>query len=89
MKNLQITCQNTFTKSQINLPTIQKEAFAIFYALHTLDQYLHDSEFVIRTDHKPFRNLVESVICINGCNDDEAVLLWSSLFIGALALFTM
>ena len=51
-----------FTKSQINWPVIEKEAFAIFYALQKLDQYLHDSEFVIRTDHKPLKNLMNSTI---------------------------
>ena len=50
------------TKSQNNWPTIEKEAFAIFYALQKLDQYLHDSEFVIRTDHKPLKSLLETTI---------------------------
>ena len=50
------------TKSQVNWPVIEKEAFAIFYALQKLDQYLHDSEFVIRTDHKPLKNLMNSTI---------------------------
>ena len=50
------------TKSPINWPVIEKEAFAIFYALQKLDQYLHDSEFVIRTDHKPLKNFMNSTI---------------------------
>ena len=39
--------------SQAKCPTIEKEAFANFYALEKLDQYLHDADFIIRTDHKP------------------------------------
>ena len=50
------------TKSQINWLVIEKEVFAIFYALQKLDQYLHDSEFVIRTDHNPLKNLMNSTI---------------------------
>ena len=47
------------TASQTNWPTIEKEAFAIFYALQTSDQYLLDSEFVIRTDHKPLKYIMD------------------------------
>ena len=36
------------TASQTKWPTIEKEAFAIFYALEKLDQYLHDADFTIR-----------------------------------------
>ena len=43
------------TASQTNWPTIEKEAFPIFYAVQKLDQYLLDSEFGIRTDHKPLK----------------------------------
>ena len=50
------------TASQTNWPTIEKEAFAIFYALQKLDQYLHDSEFVIRTDHKPLKYIIDSPV---------------------------
>ena len=42
--------------------TIEKEAFAIFYALQKLVQSLHDSEFVIRTDHKPVRYIMDSPV---------------------------
>ena len=41
--------------SHIKWPTNEKEAFAIFYALEKLDQYLHDAEFINRTDHKTLR----------------------------------
>ena len=44
------------TASQTNWPTIEKEAFAIFYAVQKLDQYLHSSEFVIRMDYKPLNH---------------------------------
>ena len=48
--------------SQTNWPKIEKEAFAIFYALQKLDQYLHNSVFVIRTDHKPLRYITDSPV---------------------------
>ena len=47
------------TASYTNWPTIGKEAFAIFYALQKLDKYLHDSEFVNRTDHKPLKYIID------------------------------
>ena len=50
------------TASQINWPTIEKEAFAISYALYELNQYLHGSDFVIRTDHKPLRYIIDSPV---------------------------
>ena len=40
--------------------TIEKEAFAIHFALQKLDHYLHNAEFTIRTDHKPLKYLLES-----------------------------
>jgi len=46
--------------SQTRWSTVEKEAFAIHYALQKLDHYLHNSEFVIRTDHKPLKYLLES-----------------------------
>ena len=47
------------TKSQTKWPTIEKEAFAIFYALEKLDQYLHDADFIIRTDHIPLKCILD------------------------------
>lgn len=38
----------------------KKEDFAIHFALQKLDYYLHNAQFVIRTDHKPFKYLFES-----------------------------
>ena len=40
--------------------TIEKEAFAIYVALQKLDHYLHNVEFIIRTDRKPLNYLLES-----------------------------
>ena len=69
---------NKLTASQTNWSTVEKEAFSIFYALHKLDQYLHDSEFVIRTDHKHLKYIMDSPVQnkkiqhwttnIHGCN---------------------
>ena len=46
--------------TQTRWSTIEKEAFAIHYSLQKLDRYLHNAEFVIRTDHKPLKYLLES-----------------------------
>ena len=43
--------------SQKKWPTIQKEGFAIVYALEKLNHYLQGAKFVIRTDHKPLKYL--------------------------------
>ena len=50
------------TASQTNWPTIEKEALTIFYALEKLDQYMHDAGFIIRTDHKPLKSILDSPI---------------------------
>ena len=46
--------------TQCRWSTIEKEAFAIHFALQKLDHYLHNAEFIIRTDHKPLKYLLES-----------------------------
>jgi len=46
--------------TQRRWPTIEKEAYAIHFALQKLDHYLHNAEFVIRTDHKPLKYLLGS-----------------------------
>ena len=48
--------------TQTQWPPIECEAYAIFYELQKLDQYLHDAQFVIKTDHKPLKGLFESPI---------------------------
>ena len=50
------------TASQTKWPTTEKEAFVIFYALEKLDKYLHDADFIIRTDHKPLKCILDSPI---------------------------
>jgi hypothetical protein len=42
--------------------TVEKEAFAIHYALQKLDHYLHNAEFVIKTDHNPLKYILESMM---------------------------
>ena len=44
--------------TQTRWATIEKEVYAIHYALQKLDLYLHDAQFVIRTDHKPLQYLL-------------------------------
>ena len=48
------------SRSQCKWSVVEKEAFAIHFALQKLDNYLHNSQFVIRTDHKPLKYLLES-----------------------------
>ncbi|OOY67330.1 RNase H-like domain-containing protein, partial [Solemya velum gill symbiont] len=48
--------------SQTKWSVIEKEAFAIHFALQKLDYYLHSATFVIRCDHKPLRYLLDSPI---------------------------
>ena len=46
--------------TQTRWSTIEKEGFAIHFALQKLDFYLHDAKFTIKTDHKPLKYLLES-----------------------------
>ena len=48
------------SKSQYKWPEVEKEAFAIHFALQKLDYYLHSRQFVIRTDHKPSNYFLDS-----------------------------
>ena len=46
--------------TQTRWSVIEKECFAIHYALQKFDHYLHNAEFIIRTDHKPLKYILES-----------------------------
>lgn len=59
------------SKTQQKWPVIEKEAFAIHYALQKLDHYLHGAEFIIKTDHKPSKYLLESPM------QNKKVQLWA------------
>jgi len=48
--------------AQLRWATIEKEAFAIIYALKKFHAYLWGSRFEIHTDHKPLRSLFKSEI---------------------------
>ena len=61
--------KSVFTICHINLQfhrkiglQLKKKDFAIFFAQQKLDHYLHDSEFVIRTDHKPLKDIMDSQV---------------------------
>lgn len=43
--------------AQRNYPTIEKEAYAMIYALIKLRPYLYGADFVVYTDHKPLKCL--------------------------------
>ena len=48
------------SKSQTKWSTIEKECFGIAFSLKKLDLYLHDAQFLIRTDHRPLKYLLDS-----------------------------
>ena len=48
------------SKSQCKWSVVEKEAYAIHFALQKLDYYLHNAQFIIKTDHKPLKYLLES-----------------------------
>ena len=48
------------SKSQFRCSVVEKEAYAIHFALQKLDYYLHNAQFIIKTDHKPLKYLLES-----------------------------
>ena len=49
------------SKTQTRWSTIQKEAYAIHYALQKLNHYLHSAAFIIYTDHRPLEYLLKSI----------------------------
>lgn len=46
--------------TQTRWSTVEKEAFAIHFALQKLYEYLHNAKFSIRTDHKPLKYLLDA-----------------------------
>ena len=46
--------------TQTRWSTIEKEGYAIYYALQKLDHYLHNARFTIKTDHKPLKYILDS-----------------------------
>ena len=48
--------------SQTNRPTIEKDAFVLFYTVQKLNEHLPNSEFVIRKDHKPLKYSMDSQV---------------------------
>lgn len=48
------------SKTQAKWSTVEKEAYAIFYALQKMDHYLHGAVFTVKTDHKPLKYLLDS-----------------------------
>ena len=47
------------SQTQTRWSTIEKEGFAIYYALQKLDHYLHNAKFTIKTDHKPLKYILD------------------------------
>ena len=48
------------SQTQTRWSTIEKEGFAIYYALQKLDHYLHNAKFTIKTDHKSLKCILDS-----------------------------
>ena len=48
------------SRLQCNVSVVEKEAYAIHFALQKLDYCLHNAQSVIKTDHKPLKYLLES-----------------------------
>ena len=48
------------SNTQCRWSTIEKEAYAKHHSLQKIDHYLHGAEFIVRTDHKPLKELLES-----------------------------
>ena len=48
------------SETQQRWPVIEKEAYAIMYAVQKLDYYLNGAVFTIKTDHKPLKYLMEA-----------------------------
>lgn len=57
--------------TQTRWSVIEKEAYAIHFALQKLDYYLHAAHFIIRTDHQPLRMLLETPM------QNKKIQLWS------------
>ena len=53
---------HTLSGAQLSWPTIEKEAYAVVYALKKLHAYLWGATFEIHTDHKPLLSLFLSEI---------------------------
>ena len=48
------------SRSQCKWSVVEKEAYAIHFTVQKLDNYLHNSKFDIKNDHKPLKYLLES-----------------------------
>ena len=56
------------SKTQQKWPVIEKEAYAIAYALQKLHFYLAGAKFVIKTDHRPLQHLLMQSGKIKRCS---------------------
>ena len=61
------------SRTQCKWSTVEKKAYAIHFALQKLGYYLHGAQFVIQTDHKPLKYLLESPIQ----NKKKKIQLWA------------
>ncbi|MCG7874779.1 MAG: pol polyprotein, partial [Candidatus Thiodiazotropha endolucinida] len=59
--------------SQQKWSVIEKEAFAIKYALEKLDCFLHGSKFIIRCDHEPLMHIINK----SSVSNNKKLATWS------------
>ena len=62
MKNLFTVCHISLQLVRQTVLQLKERLFLLFYDLQILDQYWNDSEFVIRTDHKPLKYIMDSPV---------------------------
>ena len=62
--------------TQTRWSTIDKEAFAIKWALEKLHHYLHNAKFVIKTHHKPLKYILNSPL------NNKKIQMWSMSIMG-------
>ena len=62
--------------TQTKWSTIEKEGYAIYYALQKLDHYLHNAKFTIKTDHQPLKYILDSPM------QNKKIQLWALCMAG-------
>ena len=64
------------SRSQCKWSVVEKEAYAIHFALQKIDYYFHNAQFVIKTDHKPLKYLLKSPM------QNKKIQMWASSMSG-------
>ena len=62
--------------TQTRWSTVEKEGYAIYYALQKLDHYLHNATFTVKTNHKPLKYILDSPM------QNKKIQLWALCMAG-------